>query len=180
MTILVYRFSKRREKRIEGSGDLIPWLWLSIGMRVAGVILGLIALGQIWQYEGIGGSGYYIGSMAGYDGRDYISMLDMSWLPDYLVSGSIVVLVFLLATTLSLLTWKGAFVSLVTLLAYYGLLLGEYGHGNLLWQSNLNVGVPFGDGYVMAWISVFLVLLSGLIWLHAKREPGVLFVRKVI
>jgi outer membrane protein assembly factor BamB len=176
--ILIIHSSRRKNRKTEGLSDLIPWLWLSIGLRVVGAFLGLIALGLIWQYRGIGGSGYYVNSLYGYDGRDLISLFNYANSDYAVASGAIGVLAFLISILLSLLTWRMAYLGLVGLLAYYGTLLDYFDNGGLLLRSDLSVGLPFGDGYILAWISLVLIFLSGMIWLYAKREPSILFVGK--
>ena len=114
--------------------------------------MGLSALGMTWRLISPANTGFFIE-------------------PNELITAASEVgsaKLFILSICISLFKWYGSILGFVGLSAYYVYLTEFYGGGLLIWEVDLVRGVPFRIGFVLAWISVLIILISGIMRLMER------------
>ncbi len=120
--------------------------------------MGLTALGMTWRLISPAYTGFFI------EPSELITAASEGRI------AKIFILLFILSICISLFKWYGSILGFVGLSAYYVYLTEFYGGGLLIWEADLVRGVPFGIGYVLAWISVLIILISGIMRLMERDD----------
>lgn len=157
--ILVVRAYRQLRRKDEDKVLHPHLLWVATGLRILGVIIALIAVSSVWRYYSPAYSGFYLDPLYGYKG---VNEFD---------TAQLYVLLFELGFLICVWTWYGAYLGFAGLIAYSAFLTEQYNNGILVWQADLNGGLPYGDGFVLAWAAILMLFISGILRMLARTTP---------
>lgn len=153
-----WRTKSKKDINVEVRSKML--LRTSTGLRFTGIIIAIYALSMVWLLISQGESGWYLDPE--YRHSAFVGRLLMPPFVD----------LFLIAILVTLVRWEGAILGFLALNGYYIQLTELYGGGLLAWEGDFAFGTPYDLGFIVAWLSIIVIMISGLVRMYADGKIG--------